>query len=594
MTRSDYKALVYECAAAMSPEAIERILSEPLAQDAAGFEDYLGQFVRGEIDPTERTLAKKKLPRQTTLDKIWQTWEKLRHSQRDNVLDLLATQLVRAPLGTELAKLVAALDPLEKVYTNFDFSKPQRVVEFLQFLRERNIDTEPAKFQRLDSLINGCRLGVQGCAEVNQAILDWAYEPQQPRISFGQSEGPWLAWGRKLSHPPLKAFLGAVGQGSLREFLGANLKLLDEPLWLEFALVLRYAEFTLLDLFEQRIMSGREGDRLANATYMTFLGVWAELGFELANLESPLMEVSYQVGLQVLKEFAQRPYFPLYGPLLVSLSGAALGEAVVHLREPLHEVEDIPEMAKIYNLLGCALRYQGRPQEAAQFFEIATALAQRHAQTQTEAACYVNSGWALVERGSPREALVLQEKALVLTRTVGHRVGESHTLVALGHTLAALYRHPEAIDYLNRGLGLARDLGETPAESLGLLGLGLVYEATERHSEAVTMLMEARDLCVRTQDLAVLGQVFLALAEAQKSLQKTKLAVQEGVQALLLLHRLQSPRWRQAGGLLVVLRGQLGEEAFAETLKSVTDGMSQGGFQRLYEHVLGLLTEFNR
>lgn len=585
-----YRAIIYECANALSPEAIEHILQDPLSQDPQRFGLYLHRFVQGELPTAEMTLGKKKPPRPATLEKIWRTWQTLcQNAQRDNILLQLAQQLAQAPLGTELSRLITALDPLETVYEAFDYRQPQRIAEFLTLLKAQLPELDPEKFKRLDSLVNGATRGLEGSAQVNRAILDWLYEPQQARISFGQSERVWRTWGRRFSHPFLKEWFDSLADGRLREFLETNLTLLDDALWLELALVLRYTEVVLLNIFEERVMSKSEADRMAVATYLTFIGVWSELGFYLATLGSPFAPVTYQASLQVLKQFAQRPYFPLYGPILVSLGGAALGEALTYLKEPLHTVEDTPEMAKIYNLLGCALRYQG--QEAARFFDIALDLAQRHGETLTEAACCVNRGYALAERGQPLEAIGLQERALVLTRTVGHRVGEAHALVALGHSLAGLYRFSEAMDGFNRGVALARDLGELPAVHLGLYGISLVYNATERYGEAAATLAEAREGCVLTQDLGLLGQVMLMTAEVQKALQKYKLAVSEGVQALFLLHRLQVPAWRRAGGLLVVLRGQLGAEPFDGLLREVCEELAPR--RNLHEEVHGLLAAFN-
>ncbi|WP_218079866.1 tetratricopeptide repeat protein [Anthocerotibacter panamensis] len=595
-TRTElYKAIIYECASAMSPEAIERILQEPLEQDNEGFDRYLRAFVAGEIPEAERIVPKKKLPRQATLEKVLSIWETLcLNTRRNNILDQLAEQLVRAPFGTEIGRLIAALDPHETAYTDFDFGRPRRIVEFTTLLRERipPTTTEPGKFNSLDSLINGCTRGVVGASEIHQAILDWIYEPQGSRISFSLVESPWAVWSRGLSHEVLKNLFAALAKGKLQEYVQVNLALFDAQLWLEFTLVLRYAELTLLQVFEQRVMSGREGDRLAAATYLTFVGIWSELSYALQAQDSFLAEPSYQVSLQVLRSFAQKSYFPLFGPVLVSLSGAALAEVLT--LQKVHAVEDSLEMAKIYNLLGCAFRYGGQFAEAVRHLERAVELAQRYGDTATEAACYANWGWTLTDWGRPREALVLAERALVLVRTVGYRPGEAYTLAALGHALEGIHRYSEAIDYLNRALTLARDLEDSLAQALSLLGLGLVYAATERYTEAVDTLAEARSTSVRSRDLAVVGQVCLALANAHKALHNYSLAISEGVQALLVLHRIQSPRWRGAGGLLVVLRGQMGEEQFETTLTQVTDELEQHARTPLLPQIKALMEEFAR
>jgi tetratricopeptide (TPR) repeat protein len=360
----------------------------------------------------------------------------------------------------------------------------------------------------------------------------------------------------------LHQFFEAVAEGRVQEFVSANYALLDIPFWVELILVLRYTEGLLLEVFEQRLAL----DWVTIRVHLTFVALWAELAYYLRALGSSLTVPTQQVCLQTLKDFASRPYFPLYGQNLVSLSGAALGEALTYLEEGLPS-EDSPAMAKIYNLLGYALREAGALAGAIKFCTAGAELAHQQGDMATQAACLVNGGRALREEGRPREALALEEKALVLTRTAGHQLGEAYTLAALGRSLSSLYRYNEALEVLTQGLQRARDLREQPCIALCLLGLGGVYEATERYSEALAVLQEA--LATNSQDLGMVGRTLLAQAEVQKALQNYAQAVLSGAQAMLVLRSINSPRWRKAGGLLVVLRGQGGAERFEETLKTL-------------------------
>ncbi len=597
-TRAEYyKLLIYQCANALSPEAIERILREPLAQEPEDFDVYLRTFVEGQLTKEQMTLAPKKIPRQPTLDKILRTWEVLQQTlRRDTMVEQLATDLLAAPAGSELSLLLTAFDPAESRYGDCNFTQPGRIVSFSQCLRQAlSLSREPTKSQALDSLLNGCTRGVQGCSEVDQAIRDWVFDaPQSNRISFSLLESPWQNWGQRFSHTPLRQLFEAIAAGRLDEFLGQHYRSLDSSLWVEWVLVLRFTEFTLLELFEQRLPAGIQATRLAINTHLTFISLWSQLSEYLRQQESALLLAAYKVSLQVLKSFARKPYFPLYGPMLVNLSGAAVGEVLTYLREPLRQSDGSPELAKVYNLLGYVFTYQGTLAEALTYFDRGIEIAQTYGDTATEMACTINRSWALTEQNRPREAVSSLERALVVVRTIGHRLGEAYALAGLGHAYTAIYRYPEALEYFSRAMALARDRSETPCEVLCLLGIGSVYQATERYAEAADILAEAVNLSRRLQDLSTLAQALLIRAEAYNTLGNPGLAIREAVTALLIFDRLHSPRTRRVAGLLTILRGQLGAEHFEELLLGAVQTLEQTAISANLERVKQVMSEFGQ
>jgi hypothetical protein len=93
-------------------------------------------------------------------------------------------------------------------------------------------------------------------------------------------------------------------------------------------------------------------------------------------------------------------------------------------------------------------------------------------------------------------------------------------------------------------------------------------------------------------DLYLQGLNFATLAEAYYNLQDATRAVVIGAIAAYLLHQIDASEWRQAAGLLAILRGQLGEEGFAAQL-------SQGRSQIIaligvdgYDYIPELLADF--
>jgi tetratricopeptide (TPR) repeat protein len=586
-----YKNIIYACAEAMSPEAVERLLQRALLEDPDGFEEYLRRFASGAIPEAERAyegLKRKRIPSQLTLDKILRTWEKLQvKAQQERGLRALVKKLGESDAGQELTTLFTNLDP--QISPDLNFQTAGRLLELSKLLKQKAqaLQEDPEKFTALDQLGIGLADGIQAAEEVQRSVLTWIYEPQTPRMSFALPPSPWGTWSQGLSHPLNRAFFEALDRGEVQNFVGVYGTQLDLKSWVELSLLLRYTEFTLLEVFDQRVMSEKATERLAVSTFLTIVSIWSELAFHLQSSNPAFSKSAFQVALYILRSFAQRSYFPRYGLILLSLSGGAVGEAIAHLAEPLRETVGSADMAKIYNLLGFTFRFAGRTEEAKSFLERAISWSREAQDSATEAACTTNLGCILQDIGQPREAITLHERALVLVRMVGDPRGEAYIKAHLGQALGAVYRYPEALELLERSLETAQNLEDPSCIVLALTGLGSVYLEMDRPSEALIHLERSLDLAQRLGDFRSGAQSLLLMAEVYKALEQYRASVLRAAQALSLLASLKATGQRQACGLLTVLQGKMGEEAFAGVLEELKPelekSLGRGALERLRE-----------
>ena len=586
-----YKNIIYACAEAMSPEAIERLLQRALLEDPDGFEEYLRRFASGAIPEAERAYEgpkKKRVPSQLTLDKILKTWEKLQvKAQQERGLRALVNKLAESDSGQELTTLFTDLDP--QISPDLNFQTAGRLLELSKLLKQKAqaLQEDPGKFTALDQLGAGLADGIQAAEEVQRSVLTWIYEPQTPRMSFALPPSPWRSWSQGLSHPLNRAFFEALDRGEIQNFVGIYGTQLDLKSWVELSLLLRYTEFTLLEVFDQQVMSEKATERLAISTFLTIVSIWSELAFHLQSSNPAFSNSAFQVALYILRSFAQRSYFPRYGLILLSLSGGAVGEAIAHLAEPLRETLGSADMAKIYNLLGFTFRFAGRTEEAKSFLERAITWSREAQDSATEAACTTNLGCILQDIGQTREAITLHERALVLVRMVGDPRGEAYIKAHLGQALGAVYRYPEALELLERSLETAQNLEDPSCMVLALTGLGSVYLEMERPSEALVHLESSLDLAQKLGDFRSGAQNLLLMAEVYKALEQYRASVLRAAQALSLLASLKATGQRRARGLLTVLQGKMGEEAFASLLEELKPelekSLGRGALERLQE-----------
>jgi tetratricopeptide (TPR) repeat protein len=339
-------------------------------------------------------------------------------------------------------------------------------------------------------------------------------------------------------------------------------------------LIMQFLQRGLVAWSEQRIYDAKVGSKFAISCFLTFAAIWCELANGLSqaiNINSihreQLANGCFQISLQVLRSFAQKQYFPLYGGIFASFSGGYLRSALEYLDLPLRQVEGTQEKARIFTLLGYSERAVGNYERATGFHEQALAIARDADDVPCEIANLNHLSRTYVAKKLYSEAINYSQRALLLSRQVGERLGEANALANLGYSEVFSAQELErldpdlyetAIDYLQQGLQLSNQLGDRQSQALCFSSLGTAYLVLSQPQTAIDYLQSGFQTAQASGDLYLQGLNLANLAEAYYGLQQLEKAVYAGCLGMYILEQIASPQWRQAAGLVTILQGQMG------------------------------------
>jgi tetratricopeptide (TPR) repeat protein len=265
----------------------------------------------------------------------------------------------------------------------------------------------------------------------------------------------------------------------------------------------------------------------------------------------------------------------MYGGIFASFSGSYLRDALDYLDEPLRPVEGTQEKARILTLLGYSQRALGKYARSLKFHQQAWEIAQKAGDRTCEIANLNHLSRTSVQEKNYSEAINYSQRALIFSRQVGDKNGEANALVNLGYSVVMQAQQLEnidtdtytsAINYLEQGLKLSENLGDIQSKALCLNSLGIAYLVTEQNQNAIKYLEDGFKTAQISGDLYLQGRNLSYLAEAYYNLQNYEKAIYTGSLGMYLLEQIASREWRQAAGLLTILKGQIGEERFQDLL----------------------------
>jgi tetratricopeptide (TPR) repeat protein len=531
----------------------------------------------------------RKLRALQTIEGQLRRWEQ--EHQTTAAVTTTVKRLSAAASEERLAVLVGVLDPnQERPWTS------DRLHQLAQALK-----TQPES--QLQELGSGLSEGLGRLAELEGDLVSWMYEGGNRSIGFGEAQqqpGPWSLWARKTAaYFPREVFATLQQGGSLEALAQRHLDLGDRP-WLELAVLLQGLQRGLVAWFDRQPYSAKMGKQLSVSTFLVFASIWGQLSQGFA-ARPRLTDCCFQMTLQILRSFAQRETFPLYGGVFASLSGEYLQQTLAYLEVPLKRVEGTQEKARILTLLGYSQRALGDYERAQGFHEEALAIAQQAGDRPCELANYNHLSRLCLSRKQYSEAIDRSQRALILARQVGDRLGVANALANLGYSQVLAAQQVERLDadlsqqamgYLEQGLELSQQLGDRQSLALCYYSLGLAYVLLEQPSGAVGYLLKGLEAAQSSGDLFLQGLNWAALAEAYYRLQDWRRAVTMGAIAAYVLQQIEASEWRQAAGVLSILRGQLGEVEF--------EGLLSGGRSQIiavigvdgYDYLPQLLQEF--
>jgi tetratricopeptide (TPR) repeat protein len=607
-----YQRLVQEVSPGTG-EIFERCLDERVSGTQAQ--------INAAVDESKKAKPERILRALKTIQGEWERYQK--DYQATAAISSKAQAILNAEPGERLLVWLRAID------ANQPNSLTLEQLKQLAADLERTVDAQPTieltqlnigLTQEAHQLINGIKNGLIAWHQLEDHLLDWMYE-QNRQLGFegvpGQ-QGPWAGWAKQVANPVVKQLFQTLALNqSIADFVGQqqHMKVSD---WVELAIVLPYIQRGLVAWFEKQPYDSKWGTKQAIATFLTFAALWCQLseGLERAiNLEvdnrQQLTQGCFQVALQILRTFSQRPYFPLYGGVFALFSGSYLRDTLSYLDEPLRQAEGTQEKARILTLLGYSHRAAGQNERAMAFHQRALDIAQEAGDTTCVIANLNHLSRTYIAQKNFPDAISHSQRALVLARQNGDRLGEANALTNLGYSEVLNARHqqqmePEAyetaIGYLEQGLRLSEQstnsfpdsFAARQSQALCYNSLGIAHVVLGQLQPALSYLENGVQAANFSGDLYLLGLNFSFLAEVTYALSDRDRAIHAAALGMYLLEQIHSDEWRQAAGLLSIIQGQLGEEGFLKALAQHRSKIISIIGVDGYDHLPELLSEYQR
>lgn len=540
-------------------EVFELVLSENI--------DSTQQQVDAQTDELKKAKATRSLRALKTIQTQWKKVEE-QNKATESILSA-AREISTAPENERLAIFLRVTDPNRKQPLN------QKQLQQLAKSLQHNVDT--FKIKSLEEFSQGIARGIACWGKLQQHLISWMYEQNRASIGFGgvaEENGPWATWSKQIDGEFSQALLRTLAkQESPIEFARSqrNFNLRD---WVELTLILQFLQRGLVNWFDQQAYNVKAGSNLSISTFLTFAVIWSQLGNGFGT-DTEYGSAALQVVLQILRNFSQRSYFPLYGGIFASFSGNYLKDALSYLDEPLRRVEGTQEKARILTILGYSQRALGQYESSVKFHQEALEIARNAEDKACEIANLNHLSRTYVDQKNYTEAINNSQRALILSRQAGDKISEANALTNLGYsevmqaqqssdTEAESYEM--AINYLKQGLNLSEKLGDLQSKALCLSSLGVAYMVTEQASEAIKYLEEGFKVAQTSGDLYLQGLNLANLAEANYSLANFERAIYTGSLGMYMLNQIASREWHKPAKLLSILQNQLGEEGFKKLL----------------------------
>ncbi len=524
------------------------------------------QLVDTEIDDLKQAKATRSLRAIKTIQTQWQ------RAQEQNKANYAIASAVKeittaAPLA-RLAVFLRVIDPNRKY--PLSLQQIQQLSKSLQKFAQADSD--------LQEISNGIIRSLASWQRLQDHLVSWMYE--QSRESLGYvgvpgERGPWATWAKQVnSELSASLFRTLAREQSAIEFAQQQ-RDITLSAWVEMAVILQYLQRGLVNWFDQQAYNVQAGSKLSISTFLTFAVIWSQLASGLGE-GTPYGKASSQVLLQTLRTFTQRSYFPLYGGIFASFSGTYLRNALSYLDEPLRQAEGTQEKARILTLLGYSQRALGQYDRSAQFHQQALEIARDAGDRACEIANFNHLSRTYVAKEDYAEAINYSQRALILSRQAGDRTGEANALVNLGYSevmQAQQLEHVEpetyemAINYLQQGLTLSERLGDVQGKALCVSSLGIAYLVIGQPQTAIKYLEDGFKTAQISGDLYLQGLNLANLSEAYYHLQNQEKVIYTGCLGMYLLNQIASHEWRKPAGLLTILQGQIGVEAFQSLLQ---------------------------
>ncbi|MBD2772305.1 tetratricopeptide repeat protein [Iningainema sp. BLCCT55] len=538
-------------------EVFELVLSEHL--------NATQQQVDTEKDELKQAKATRSLRAMKTIQSQWQRAEQ--QNQANSAIATAVKEITTASPSERIATLLSVTDANRK--QPLSLQQLQQLSKSLQSFAQANSD--------LQQIASAIARSLTTWQQLQDHLVSWMYERRES-LGFGGvpgENGPWATWAKQVNSTFSQALLRTLArEESAIEFAQQNTSVTIGD-WVEMALILQYLQRSLVNWFDQQPYNVKAGSNLSISTFLTFAVIWSQLANGFG--DTLYSKASSQIMLQILRNFAQRPYFPLYGGIFASFSGSYLRDALSYLDEPLRQAEGTQEKARILTLLGYSQRAMGQYQRSIDFHREALEIARSAGDGACEIANFNHLSRTYVQDRVYTEAINYSQRALILSRQTGDRTGEANALVNLGYSEVMQAQQEEeqvepevyeaAINYLQQGLTLSERLGDVQSKALCFSSLGIAYLVIEQPEVAIKHLESGFNTAQTSGDLYLQGLNLSNLAEAYYDLLNMEKAIYTGCLGMYLLNQISSYEWNTPAELLTILQQQIGAEAFQDLLQ---------------------------
>ena len=560
-----------------------------------------------ETDELKQAKAARSRRAMQTIQGEWERWQQL--NQATEAIASVIQNIVAAESAQRLTAFLRAIDPNQPQCLST--SQLKQLATVLQQHDETSSEAVQQEQQELHQLAAGIHQGLAAWERVQDQLVSWLYDQGQT-LGFAGTPGqgnPWAVWAKQLTNPLLIELFRALALNESASEFVARGSAFDRSTWVELAILLQYLQQGLVAWFDRLVYDAKVGAKLSISTFLAFSILWSQLarGFAQATAlnsfhQSQFSEGAFQVTLQILRSFAQRPYFPLYGGVFASFPGSQLRSVVNYLDEPLKRAEGTQEKARILTLIGSSERAQGLLDRAKEFHSIARDIAAEAGDRPCEIANLNHLSRTCVAQKSYGEAINYSQRALILSRQTGDRLGEANALVNLGYSEVFQAQQVEqaepevyetAVNYLQQGLKLAEQLGDRQSQAFAFNSLGIAHVVLEQPEAALVYLADGLKAAQIAGDLYLQGLNLAYLAEAYYRLQELNRALYAGCLGMYFLESIASRDWRQAAGLLTILQGQMGD-TFAATLAQLRPELIAMIGVDGYDHLPTLIEQYRQ
>lgn len=571
---------------ALIAEIVEMTLKGKISSTEQIYQMLLQNVSLGTGEIFELTLSDRLTETQTEVAQQQDELKQAKAGRTLRALKTIQTQWERAQSQNKIAefifnavKEVTTATPEQRLGVFLRFTDPNQEYTLTQAQLQQLIKSLQQYAQPESDLAEICAGVTQGIAtwqRLQDNLVSWMYE-RQNNIGFGGIPGensPWAIWAKQIPSPfPHNLFQTLAREASIIDFV-AQQNQLSLREWLETAMILQSLQRGLVNWFDKQAYNISAGSKLSISTYLTFAVIWSYLGTGFNQLIT-YREACLQILLQILRNFAQRPYFPLYGGIFASFSGSYLRDALNYLDEPLKRVDKTQEKARILTLLGYSQRALGNSDRALEFHQQALEIARSADDRVCEIANLNHLSRTYVTQELYLEAIDYSQRALILSRQVGDKTGEANALINLGYSEVMQAQQqqttePETyttvINYLEQGLRLSEQLGDPQSKALCLSSLGIAYLVTGDFATAIKHLEAGFNTAQVSGDLYLQGRNLTYLCQANYNLQNYERAIYTGSLGMYLLAQISSQEWRNTASMLLILRGQIGSEQFNQYL----------------------------